>query len=78
MIEARLAGMKSIGVTKHGNTHEQAVEGAVEKLKTSLDSKTDKRLTKNYVSRLLEEYNLSFVDLTDINGMTYFCSRNNR
>jgi hypothetical protein len=38
MIEARLAGMKPIAVTNHGNTHEQAVEGAVEKLKTSLDT----------------------------------------
>lgn len=38
MIEARLAGMKPIAVTNHGNTHEQAVEGAVDKLKTSLDT----------------------------------------
>jgi len=36
MIEARLEGMKPIAVTNHANTHEQAVEGAVEKLKTSL------------------------------------------
>lgn len=38
MIEARLEGMKPIAVTNHANTHEQAVEGAVEKLKTSLDT----------------------------------------
>ena len=38
MIEARLAGMKPIAVTNNGNTHEQAVEGAVDKLKTSLGS----------------------------------------
>ena len=38
MIEARLAGMKPIAVTNHANTHEQAVEGAVDKLKTSLDT----------------------------------------
>jgi ribosome-associated translation inhibitor RaiA len=38
MIEARLAGMKPMAVTNHGNTHEQAVEGAIEKLKTSLDT----------------------------------------
>jgi len=36
MIEARLEGMKPIAVTNHANTHEHAVEGAVEKLKTSL------------------------------------------
>jgi hypothetical protein len=38
MIEARLEGMKPFAVTKHANTHELAVEGAVEKLKISLDS----------------------------------------
>jgi ribosome-associated translation inhibitor RaiA len=38
VIEARLAGMKPIAVTNHGNTHEQAVEGAVDKLKSSLDT----------------------------------------
>ena len=38
MIEARLEGMKPIAVTNNANTHEQAVEGAVEKLKTTLDT----------------------------------------
>ncbi len=38
MIEARLEGMKPIAVTNIANNHEQAVEGAVDKLITSLDS----------------------------------------
>jgi len=38
MIEARLSGMKPIAVTNHANNNEEAVEGAVEKLKTSLDT----------------------------------------
>jgi ribosome-associated translation inhibitor RaiA len=38
MIEARLAGMKPIAVTNHGDTHEQAVKGAADKLKASLDT----------------------------------------
>jgi len=38
MIEARLERMKPIAVTNHANTNEQAVEGAVEKLKTSLET----------------------------------------
>jgi len=38
MIEARLSGMNPIAVTNHANTHEQAVEGAVDKLKTSLET----------------------------------------
>ena len=43
-----------------------------------LDSRTDIRLTKNDVSKLMEERKLRVVDITDINGMTYFCSRNIR
>lgn len=40
MVEARLAGMKPIAVTDHANTHEQAVFGAIGKLKTSLEKIT--------------------------------------
>ena len=36
MVEARLAGMKPIAVSDHANTHEQAIDGAIDKLKTSL------------------------------------------
>ncbi|MBP1665212.1 MAG: hypothetical protein H6Q23_72 [Bacteroidetes bacterium] len=42
------------------------------------DSRTDRSLTKKEVSRLLEEHRLKVVDISDINGMTYFCSQNNR
>jgi ribosome-associated translation inhibitor RaiA len=38
LIEARLEGLKPIAVTNNANTHEQAVEGAVEKLKAALDT----------------------------------------
>ena len=38
MIEARLEGMKPIAVTNHADTQEQAVTGAVEKLKSSLNT----------------------------------------
>ena len=40
MMEARLAGMKPIAVTSHANTHEQAVLGAIDKLKASLEKIT--------------------------------------
>jgi ribosome-associated translation inhibitor RaiA len=46
MIEARLAGMKPIAVTDHANTHELAVSGAIDKLKTSLNKITGR--LKNY------------------------------
>jgi len=38
MIEARLEGMKPIAVTNHADTHEHAVTGAVDKLKSSLNT----------------------------------------
>jgi hypothetical protein len=40
-----------------------------------IDSRTERSLTKKDVSRLLEEHNLKVVDITEINGMTYFCSQ---
>ena len=40
MVEARLAGMKPIAVTDHANTHEQAIFGAIDKLKASLEKIT--------------------------------------
>ena len=40
MVEARLAGMKPIAVTDQANTHELAVSGAIDKLKTYLEKIT--------------------------------------
>jgi ribosomal subunit interface protein len=38
MIEARIEGKQPIAVTDHANTHEQALIGAIDKLKTSLET----------------------------------------
>lgn len=38
MIEVRLSGMKPIAVTNHASTHEKAVGGAINKLRTSLET----------------------------------------
>ena len=46
LVEARIAGMKPIAVTDHANTHEQAIVGAMDKLKTSLEKITGR--LKNY------------------------------
>ena len=46
MIEARLEGMHPIAVTNHADSHELAVTGAVDKLKSSIE-KIKGRL-KNY------------------------------
>ena len=38
VLEARVEGLQPIAVTNHGNSIEQAVKGAVDKLKSSLDT----------------------------------------
>lgn len=38
MIEARLEGLRPIAVTNHANTYTGSVEGAIDKLITSLDT----------------------------------------
>lgn len=45
LIEARLEGMKPIAVTNHADTQELAVDGAIEKLKTSLETITGRLKT---------------------------------
>ena len=40
-----------------------------------IDSRTNRSLSQKEVSTLLEKYKLKIVDITEINGMTYFCSR---
>lgn len=46
MVEARLAGLKPVAVTENANSHEQAVAGAIHKLKTSLETITGR--LRNY------------------------------
>jgi ribosome-associated translation inhibitor RaiA len=38
MLEARVEGRQPIAVTHHAGTHEEAVNGAIDKLKTSLQT----------------------------------------
>lgn len=45
-IEARLEGLQPIAVTNNANNHEDAVKGALTKLKTSLDTTIGK--LRNY------------------------------
>ena len=41
-----------------------------------LDSRTDRDIDKNSVSRLLESSGYKVIDMTEINGLTYFRSQN--
>ena len=45
-------------------------------LKNIPDSRTDRRMSKKDVSGLLEGHGYKVVDMTDINGITYFSSQN--
>ncbi|MBA3284929.1 MAG: HPF/RaiA family ribosome-associated protein [Bacteroidota bacterium] len=38
MLEARLEGMQPVAVTAHGNTIQEALDGALDKLKSSLET----------------------------------------
>lgn len=38
LLEARMEGKQPIAVTNNANTHKQAVEGAIDKVRTSLDT----------------------------------------
>lgn len=38
MLEARLEGRQPVAVTSNGDTHQQAVRGAVDKLRNALDT----------------------------------------
>jgi hypothetical protein len=41
-----------------------------------LDAKTDAEYDKSYVSKLLESHGFKVIDMTEINGLTYFRAQN--
>jgi hypothetical protein len=45
------------------------------RLNSIMDSKTNNHLSKMYVSRLLEKSGFKIMDITELNGLTYFHSR---
>jgi hypothetical protein len=45
---------------------------------TFLDAKTNKYLSTNNVSLLLENNGFKVADMTELNGLTYFCSQSQR
>jgi len=42
-----------------------------------IDSRTNRYLTRRSVTQLLEECGLQIVGMTELNGLTYFCTRKN-
>jgi hypothetical protein len=46
------------------------------RLNNFLDSRTDHNIDKKYVIELLEKYGFKVVDMSEMNGLTYFYSQN--
>jgi hypothetical protein len=42
------------------------------------DNRSERNLSKRYVTRLIEENGFKIIDFTDINGVTYFWAQNKR
>ncbi len=43
-----------------------------------LDARTDRRMTRNEVEEILDSHGFKIVDMTEINGLTYFTTLNQR
>jgi hypothetical protein len=43
-----------------------------------IDSKTDRKLSKKTVQFMLEDTGLKILDITEFNGLTYFCAQKNK
>jgi hypothetical protein len=52
--------------------------GLLTRFKNLLDSKTDYNMDKKDVSELLEKFGFKVIDMTEMNGLTYFYSQNVR
>jgi hypothetical protein len=46
----------------------------INRMYSIIDFRTNRYLTKRTVSRLLEECGLQVVSMTELNGLTYFCT----
>jgi hypothetical protein len=54
------------------------LSGLLTRFKNLLDSKTDYNMDKKDVSELLEKFGFKVIDMTEMNGLTYFYSQNVR
>jgi hypothetical protein len=52
------------------------LSGLSNRLVNFIDSRTDRYIDKTNVSELLEKYGFKVVDMTEMNGLTYFYSQN--
>jgi hypothetical protein len=65
-------------LSEKAEAYENGIESRIpfiNRMYSFIDSKTNRYLTKKTVSHLLEECSLQLVGMTELNGLTYFCTR---
>jgi len=64
----------SDSITSHFNPSSRLINGII----NFLDSRTDRNLSKNEVSKMLASHGFRVLDMTEINGLIYFRAKNTR
>jgi len=71
--DSNFVGCFSDWKTQKGNgLHSRMYKGLI----NFLDAKTDAEYDKHYISKLLESHGFKVIDMTEINGLTYFRAQN--
>jgi hypothetical protein len=68
-------------ISEKAEAYENGIESRIpfiNRMYSFIDSRTDRYLTKRTVTNLLKEVGLELVEMTDLNGLTYFHTRKNR
>lgn len=64
--------------SEKAEAYENGIESRIpfiNRMYSFIDARTNRYLTKRTVSHLLEECNLQLVSMTELNGLTYFCTQ---
>jgi len=65
-------------LSEKAEAYENGIESRIpfiNRMYSFIDARTNRYLTKRTVSHLLEECNLQLVSMTELNGLTYFCTQ---
>jgi hypothetical protein len=65
-------------LSEKAEAYENGIESRIpfiNRMYSFIDAKTNRYLTKKTVSHLLEECSLQLVGMTELNGLTYFCTQ---
>lgn len=67
-----------INSPKQAGSHSNNPSGIIDSLRTFIGSVTGNSMTRNEVSEILKTHGFKVTDMTEINGITYFTSKNLR